>query len=135
MSRIDTIEWANRCAFALVGLLHIVPALGLLGRSTLERAYGVQLESGSLLVLMQHRALLFGLLAVACLLAAWLPSWRLPVGAMALASMLGFVAIANMHNHNATVARIVWVDAAAALVLVVAILLQWLLAGGLRTPD
>lgn len=117
-----TSEWLVRVAFGITGLVHLLPVAGLLGRPSLERAYGVELGQGQdLVVLMQHRALLFGLISAACFIAVLTPLWRLPAGIAALVSMLGFVVIAALQPHNAAIARVMWVDIGAAL----------LLAGGL----
>jgi hypothetical protein len=70
-------EWLIRLAFAAAGVIHLLPMAGLLDRPLLERAYGIQLGEGQdVVILMQHRALLFGLLAAACLLAVSMPSSR-----------------------------------------------------------
>ncbi|OYU41873.1 MAG: phosphopantetheine adenylyltransferase, partial [Burkholderiales bacterium PBB4] len=87
-------EWLIRSAFAAVGGIHLLPLMGLLGRPMLERAYGDNLGQGQdLVILMQHRALLFGLLAAACLWAVVAPAWRVPVGVAGLISMAGVVVI------------------------------------------
>jgi hypothetical protein len=117
-------EWFTRAAFGLAGLIHLLPLAGLLGRSALEKAYGVRLESSDLVILMKHRALLFGLIAAACWIAVWQSAWRWPAGIMALVSMLGFVWIASMQSHQAAIAKIVWIDVAAAVPLLLALLLQ-----------
>jgi hypothetical protein len=91
----------------------------------LERAYGVQLGEGQdLLILMQHRALLFGLLAAACLAAVGMPSWRLPVGIAALVSMLGFALIAALQAHGAPIAKVMWIDLGASLLLSIGLALH-----------
>ncbi len=111
-------EWVIRLSFAITGLIHILPLAGLLGRPTLERAYGVTLGEGNdLTILMQHRALLFGLLASACFAAIVVPAWRWPAGLAALISMVGFVLIAAMQTHGLPLAKVMWVDVAAALLL------------------
>jgi hypothetical protein len=111
-------EWLTRLGFAVAGVIHLLPLVGLLGRSTLERGYGVDLGQGNdLTILMQHRALLFGLLAAACWAAVFVPGWRLPVGLGALVSMLGFVLIAALQTHGAPIAKIMWIDLGAALLL------------------
>ena len=111
-------EWFVRVAFAVTGLVHVLPLVGVLGRPWLERAYGVTLGPGQdLVVLMQHRALLFALVAAACGMAAVAPQWRVPAGVAALVSMLGFVLLAAWQPHNAAIARVVAVDLAAALLL------------------
>jgi hypothetical protein len=105
---------------------------GVLGRSALERAYGVQLGIGQdLVILMQHRAVLFGLLAVACLGAVVNSAWRWPVGVAALVSMLSFVLIAAFQPHSAPIAKVLWVDLVTAVILSLAMALhakndQWL---------
>jgi hypothetical protein len=117
-------EWLIRLVFGAAGLIHLLPLAGLLGRSVLERAYGVHLGEGhDLLILMQHRALLFGLLAAACLVAVGMPSWRLPAGAAALISMLGFVLIAAWQPHGAAIAKVMWIDIGASALLAIGLLL------------
>jgi hypothetical protein len=117
MSNPVALEWFTRLAFAVVGLIHVLPLAGLLGRSTLEKAYGVRLDSSDLVILMQHRALLFGLIAAACLIAVWQSAWRWPAGLMALVSMLGFVGLALTQPHGSGVAKVMWVDIVASLIL------------------
>jgi hypothetical protein len=118
-------EWLIRLGFAVAGLIHLIPLVGLLGRSALERGYGVDLGQGNdLTILMQHRALLFGLLAAACWAAVWLPGWRYAVGLGALVSMLGFVLIAALQTHGAPIAKVMWVDLGAAVLLGLCLLLH-----------
>jgi hypothetical protein len=117
-------EWIVRLSFAIAGLIHALPLAGLLGRAMLEQAYGVKLGEGhDLTILMQHRALLFGLLAAACFAAAALPHWRWPVGIAALISMLGFVLIASIQPHGLPIAKVMWVDIGAAIFLIIGLLL------------
>ncbi len=113
-------EWLIRAAFAITGVIHVLPLVGLLGRAALERAYGVKLGDGQdLVILMQHRALMFGVLASACFAAISLPHWRLPAGIGALVSMLGFAVIAATQAHGPAIAKVMWVDIGAALLLLV----------------
>jgi hypothetical protein len=118
-------EWLIRAAFAATGAIHLLPLAGLLGRAVLERAYGIQLGEGQdLLILIQHRALLFGLLAAACLVAVGMPSWRLPVGIAALVSMLGFALIAALQTHGTPIAKVMWIDLGASLILSIGLALN-----------
>jgi hypothetical protein len=111
-------EWVIRICFSIAGLIHFLPMAGLLGRHALERAYGITLGEGhDLEILMQHRALLFGLLAAACFAAVVIPAWRWPVGIAALISMVGFVLIAVVQTHGSAIAKVMWIDVGAALVL------------------
>jgi hypothetical protein len=111
-------EWVIRLSFAVTGLIHFLPLAGLLGRPLLERAYGVTLGEGhDLTILMQHRALLFRLLAAACFAAVAVPGWRWPAGIAALISMWGFVLIATLRAHGLPIAKVMWIDVGAALLL------------------
>ena len=119
-------EWVIRSSFAITGLIHILPLAGMLGRPLLERAYGINLGEGhDLTILMQHRALLFGLLAVACFAAVVNPSLRWPVGIGALISMLGFVLIAALQPHGLPIAKVMWIDVGAGLLLSFGLLLHF----------
>jgi hypothetical protein len=122
----STSEWVIRASFAVSGLIHALPLAGLLGRTLLERAYGIHLGEGhDLTILMQHRALLFGLLAAACFAAVSYLSWRWPVGVAALVSMLGFVLIAAIQPHGLPIAKVMWVDIGAAMLLSMGLMLHF----------
>lgn len=111
-------EWIIRLSFAVTGLIHVLPLVGVVGRPALERAYGITLGEGNdLTILMQHRAVLFGLLAAACLAAVAVPAWRWPAGIAAMISMSSFVLIAAMQPHGLAIAKVMWIDAGAALLL------------------
>jgi hypothetical protein len=119
-------EWVVRMSFSVSGLIHVLPLVGLFSRRFLERAYGIKLGDGhDLAILMQHRALLFGLLAGACFAAVANPSWRGPVGIAALISMLGFVLIAALQAHGPPIAKVMWIDVGAALLLSIGLLLHF----------
>jgi len=117
-------QWVTRSAFAVVGVIHLLPLAGLLGRSTLESAYGVRLGEGQdLVILMQHRALVFGLLAALSFAAIAAPNLRLPAGLAALVSMLGF-ALAATQTHGPAIAKVMWIDIGAGLFLAVGLLVH-----------
>ena len=119
-------EWVIRFSFGVTGLIHVLPLAGLLGRPVLERAYGVALGEGhDLTILMQHRALLFGLLAAACFAAVAIPGWRWPAGIAALLSMVGFVLIAAFQAHGLLIAKVMWIDVGAAVILGFGLLLHF----------
>ena len=80
--------------YAAVGLLHLVPAVGVLGPGRLQSLYGLAPLDGDLLVTMRHRAALFGVIGVLMLAVAWRTGLRPVAGAVGLASMLSFVALA-----------------------------------------
>lgn len=110
----------------VAGVINALPALGMISGERLQALYGVSLTDHSLVVLMRHRALLFGLLGVAVLASIFLPDWRLPAMAAALISMMAYLLLAlPLDSVNAALRRIFWIDAAAILALVPALVLQW----------
>jgi cation transport ATPase len=119
-------EWFLRLAFLIVALIHLLPLSGALGRSVLEKAYGIEMNSSSLQILLQHRAVLFGLLGIACLIATWDARWRYPVGIATLISAASFVLIAwSAPEYNARIARVVLFDEVAVVLLLLAGLVQY----------
>jgi hypothetical protein len=108
------VSWLVPAMLLAVGLIHLLPVLGVLGVARMERAYGVLLPGPDLAVLMRHRALVFGLLGAFMLAAAFVPGLQLPALLIALCSAGGFVLLAfTTPGSNAAVTRIAWVDVAA----------------------
>ncbi|ODT35212.1 MAG: hypothetical protein ABS55_09500 [Lautropia sp. SCN 70-15] len=80
-------------AFAVVGIIHLLPIAPAFVPETLSRLYGVAPTDTTLLVLMRHRALLLALVGILCLWASWSPSVRpaaLVAAAINVAGFLGF---------------------------------------------
>jgi hypothetical protein len=114
-------EWATRIALCIVGLIHLLPLMGVTGRVALEKAYGIPVESADLQLLLQHRAVLFGLLGVACLIAAFNAPWRPAVWCAAMVSTCSFMLLAwQAPSYNAAIARVVWFDIIAIAMLLLA---------------
>lgn len=111
-----------KLALVLAGLIHLLPLAGALGAERLHALYGVTIDDAVMLLLMRHRAILFGLLGAFCLAAAFVP--RLQFGALLLAtgSVLSFVILActGAHAHG-PIGRVVAVDLAALAVLLAGI--------------
>jgi hypothetical protein len=104
-------EWSIRIAFCIVSLIHLLPLIGVTGRAALQKAYGIPVESPDLQLLLQHRAVLFGLLGLACLIAAFNAPWRPAVWCAAMISTCSFMLLAWLApSYNAAIARVVWFD-------------------------
>ncbi|HEU4534219.1 MAG TPA: hypothetical protein VFS00_08875, partial [Polyangiaceae bacterium] len=118
-----------------VGALHLTPALGVLGAAPLARLYGEVPSDPGLLLMLRHRALLFGLLGAFCWAAVFVRPWRPPVFVAAFVSTAGFVALAAGQGDRLTPAlrRVVAADVAAVVALLLAGALWWL-SGGTGAP-
>ncbi len=114
-------EWAIRIALSIVGIIHVLPMIGITGRIALEKAYGIAIDSPDLQLLLQHRAVLFGLLGAACFIAAFNPPWRLVVWCAALISTCSFLLFAGLGSStNAAIVRVIWFDVVAIAMLLIA---------------
>lgn len=95
----------------IAGFIKILPLSGLLGADKLNALYGMPFEGRDLLILMQHRAVLFGLLGGFILLSAWQPALRPYALAAGLISALAFIALAYAHGgFNVQIMRAVIAD-------------------------
>lgn len=61
-------------ALLVVGVIHLIPLSGVLGHEHLARLYGAAPSDPSALILMRHRAVLFGIVGGVCMLAAFKPA-------------------------------------------------------------
>ena len=102
--------------FLFAALINLAPVPGALSPDRMEAAYGVVLEDPSLVVLMRHRALLFGVVGLLLGAAFRRPLRPLATGA-GLFSMLGFIGIALAGDGNAALARLAAADAVGSLAL------------------
>jgi hypothetical protein len=118
-------EWATRIAFCTVSFIHLLPLVGVSGRKALEKAYGIPVDSPDLQLLLQHRAVLFGLLGTACLIAAFNAPWRPAVWCAALISTSSFMLLAwSATAYNGAIARVVWADGVAIAALLIALIVH-----------
>lgn len=116
---------AIRALFVVVALVNLLPVTGLLGAARLEALYGLRFEGADLVLLMRHRAVLFGLVGTLLLVAAFRPALRPVAATVGLGSMLSFVALAWPPGaQGIALQRVFWVDVVASLLLLAAIGLQ-----------
>jgi len=80
--------------FAIAGLINFLPLMGLLGAKRLEAMYGVPMERPDLQVLMQHRAVLFGVVGGAQLWALRAVELRPFTAIIGGISMLAYLVLA-----------------------------------------
>jgi hypothetical protein len=105
----------------LVGIIHLLPVSGVLGAERLTALYGVSLGEPNLEILMRHRAVLFGLLGLFLVYAAFQPSLQTLAIIAGFVSVVSFIAIAwSVGGYNAFVRRVVMADIIAMVALVAA---------------
>ena len=115
-------KYVSIVALLVAGIIHLLPVPGVMGVSTLARLYGIQVNDPNTAILLQHRALLFGVLGVLMLSAIALPWLRVTALAVALFSAASFIAVAvAVGGYNPAIGRVVVADVVASV----------LLAGGL----
>ncbi|MFN9775143.1 MAG: phosphopantetheine adenylyltransferase [Burkholderiales bacterium] len=112
-------------ALLVAGLIHLLPVPGVLGAGTLARLYGIEVPDPNTAILLQHRALLFGILGVLMLAAIPFPSLRGVALWVGLASAASFVVVALwVGGFNGAVRRVVVADVVAAVALVAGLVAQ-----------
>ena len=107
--------------FLIVGFVNLLPILGALSASRLQALYGLVFEDANLLILMRHRAILFGIVGGLVIISAFHAPLR-PIGVgVGLVSMLSFVLIAySIGDYNAELRRVVLIDLVASALLIAA---------------
>lgn len=98
-------------ALLLVGIIHLLPLSGVLGTAQLQTLYGIVVSDPDTTLLLRHRAVLFGVLGVWCVAAAFVPALRIAALLAASASVLSFLVLAaDVASPTAQIARVVVAD-------------------------
>ncbi len=105
----------------IVGIIHLLPLLGVLGSEKLSTLYGLSFGDPNLIILMRHRAVLFGLLGAFFVFAAFKPTFQ-PLALIAgFISVVSFICLAwSVGNYNSQIARVFMADIVALICLVIA---------------
>lgn len=105
---------------AIVAIIHLLPLSGVLGGARLSALYGISFDEPNLAILMRHRAVLFGLLGVFLLYAAFRPGYQLAAFVAGFVSVLSFLCLAwSVGGYNAQLGRVFNADLVALVCLVV----------------
>jgi len=111
---------------AVVGLINFVPIAGLLSAQKLESSYSIELASNNLIILMRHRALLFGVLGGFIFYSAFVPSYQGAAMIMAAVSMVGYVALVYLvGGYNDSMFKVLVVDVVGVVLLAIAVILKY----------
>ncbi|MGE0127920.1 MAG: phosphopantetheine adenylyltransferase [Blastocatellales bacterium] len=104
----------------VVAVIHLLPLAGVLGALRLAALYGIRFDDPNLVILMRHRAVLFGLLGVFLVFAAFRPSLQPMAFVGGGASVLSFLYLTwSVGGYNAQVSRVFTADLVAGACLLV----------------
>ena len=111
----------------IVGLINFLPIIGIISAEQLTKLYGVTLTDKNFIILLQHRALLFGIIGAFIIYSAFFPNLQ-PLAFLAgFISMLGFIVIAwKTGGYNQELIKIIRIDAIALVLLLIATVLFFL---------
>lgn len=107
----------------VVAVIHLLPLSGLLGSERLAALYGLSFDEPNLAILMRHRAVLFGLLGMFFLFAAFRPPLQTLAFIAGFVSVVSFLWLAwSVGGYNALVGRVVVADVVALACLITGVL-------------
>jgi hypothetical protein len=113
---------------SIVGLINFVPVLAVISVQKLEEAYSISLVSNDLIILMRHRALLFGVLGGFILYSAFVPAYQGPAMLMAAISMIGYAALMySVGGYNDSLYKVLIIDYIGIVFLAVAVAAKYVI--------
>lgn len=108
--------------FVLTGLLNAYPAIGVFGAGQLRGLYGVPLTDANLVTLMQHRAVMLGLIGLFMIAAAFRRELQPAAFLLGFGSMLSFVVLARLQESPSKfISKVARADIAGSVLLFVAL--------------
>lgn len=114
----------------LVGIIHLLPVTGVFGPDRLSSLYGLTLHEPNIVILMRHRAVLFGLLGLFLVYAAFRPTLQPMAFFAGFVSVISFIGIAwSVGDFNGALKRVVIADVVAVIALAVAGVLYLVVRG------
>lgn len=121
-------KYVSVVALLIAGVIHLLPLPGVLGAGSLARLYGLAVSDPNTAILLQHRALLFGVLGALMLVAIPVPSLRIVALVVGLSSAASFLVVAVwVGSYNDSIHRVVVADAIASVLLVLGLCAELLL--------
>ena len=118
-------------ALILAGVINLYPVVGVISVDQLEKLYGVTLDNGDLIILMRHRAILFGLLGAFLIFSAFRSSVQTLACIAGLTSMITFIALAYASGQfGEALNKAIVADVIASLALVAVLVIRKSRRGG-----
>jgi len=119
-------KYVSVIALLVSAIIHLLPVPGVTGTTSLGRLYSIEVTDANTSILLQHRALLFGMLAILMLLAIALPKLRMTVLGAGLFSAASFVVVALwVGGYNVAIARVVTADVVVSILLSAGLCAEW----------
>jgi hypothetical protein len=110
----------------LVGVINFYPVIGVLSAKMLSNLYLIEVQSNDLLILLKHRAVLFGLLGGFIIYSAFKLQLQWLALVMGLISMLSFIVIAFLvGDYGIGIRKVITADLIALLGLLIVLGLRW----------
>jgi hypothetical protein len=104
----------------VVAVIHLLPLSGVLGGERLAALYGMPFSDPNLAILMRHRAVLFGLLGLFLLFAAFRPQFQAVAFIAGFVSVVSFLWLAwSTGGYNMQIARVFTADIVALACLII----------------
>lgn len=105
----------------IVAIIHILPLFGAQGNNALNKMYGLVIEESNLSILMRHRAILFGIVAMILIYAIFFPMYRPMAILIGFVSVISFLILAwSIGGINDPLKRVVIADLIALISLIIA---------------
>jgi hypothetical protein len=108
----------------IVGIINFLPVMGVLSADRLSRAYQIELPGNDLIILLRHRALLFGVVGGFIIYSVFVPVYQAAAMVMAAITMVGYLYIVwSVGGYNKAIFKVAMVDVVGIICLVLAALL------------
>ena len=114
----------------VVGVINFLPVLGVTSADRLAAVYGIDVFGNDLVIVLKHRALMFGAVGGFIIYSVFFPQHRPPAMAMAAIVMIGYaVLMFAVGNYNAELYRILLVNGVGIACLLAAVAIQLFASG------
>lgn len=112
----------------LVGVINFLPIIGVLSIDKINQAYGLNVTDNNLAILLQHRALLFGLIGGFIFYSIFNPQHQVAAIILAAISMLGYLYFSwSIGGSNQALLKIAQIDIVGIVLLLIAVVLRFFL--------
>lgn len=121
MLKVSIMQKLLSITLIIVGVIHFLPIIGIIGSEQLLRLYAIKINDPNLEILMRHRAVLFGLLGVFLTYSAFKPKLQFMSIIAGFISVVSFIGLAwSVGDYDEAIQKIITVDLVALVLLLIA---------------